>query len=219
MTLVSRILCILLAVAAIPVMAQTTRRRAVSPASGNGQTTKAIFTVKDASNGVVVAGATVSYGGQSQLTNANGQASLTLPIGVPVGVSVSHPAFAPFSQTITVATNGTYDLNLTGKPSVTIKMKTGEPHIVDIGTAQFAYAAIFTSPARADNGNFCKEDGTDFTPAKTDFTRIVGPTVLETAPQCCQFGKAASVNVEMKSGAKLKVYFKDTCDGSEADFV
>jgi len=25
--------------------------------------------------------------------------------------------------------------------------------------------------------------------------------------------------VEMKSGAKLKVYFKDTCDGSEADFV
>jgi hypothetical protein len=98
-------------------------------------------------------------------------------------------------------------------------MKTGETHVVDIGTAQFAYAAVFASPVRSDTGNFCKEDGTEFTPAKTDFARIVGPAVLETASQCCQFGKVASANVEMKSGAKLKVYFKDTCDGSEADFV
>jgi hypothetical protein len=220
MTLVSRIsLCILIAVAAIPAAAQAARRRAVVPATGNGQTTRILFTVKDASNGVPVAGATLAYGSQSQITSANGQAAITLPVGAPASVSVVHPAFAPFSQTITAAANGTYDLNLTGKPSVTIKTKTGETHVVDIGTAQFAFAAVLSNPVRSDTGNFCKEDGTDFRPPKTDFARILGPAVMETASQCCQFGKVASANVEMKSGAKLKVYFKDTCDGSEADFV
>jgi len=220
MTLVSRIsLVILIAVAAIPAAAQAARRRAVVPSNGNGQSTRILFTVKDASNGVPVAGATVAFGAQSQITSANGQAALTLPVGAPASVTVVHPAFAPFSQAITAAANGTYDLSLTERPSVTIKTKTGETHIVDIGTAQFAFAAIFSNPVRSDIANFCKEDGTDFKPLKTEFTRILGPAVLETATQCCQFGKVASANVEMKSGAKLKVYFKDTCDGSEADFV
>jgi hypothetical protein len=220
MTLVSRIsLCILIALAAIPAVAQASRRRAVSPANVTGPTTKILFTVKDASNGVAVAAATLTYAGQAQITTSTGQAVLNLPIGKPAVVLVANAAFEPFSQTITAQVDGKYDLTLTGKPSVTIKTKTNETHIVDIGTAQFAFAATFSNPVRSDTGNFCKDDGTDFTPAKTEFTRILGPAVLESAPQCCQFGKVASANVEMKSGAKLKVYFKDTCDGSEADFV
>jgi hypothetical protein len=220
MTLVSRIsTCILIAMAAIPAAAQTPRRRAVSPTSSLGPTTKVVFTVKDASNGLAVAAATVTYAGQTQTTNTNGQASLDLPIGKSSVVSVSHIAFAPFVQTITAQVGGTFDVALTEKPSVTIKMKTNETHIVDIGTAQFANAALFSNPSRSDAGNFCKEDGSDFTPDKTEFTRIVGPGVLESAPQCCQFGKVISANVEMKSGANLKVYFKDSCSGNEIDFV
>lgn len=220
MTLVSRIsICILIALAAIPAMGQTARRRAVSPASGTGPTTKALFTVKDASNGVVVVGATVTYAGKSQITNGSGQASLSLPIGIPAVVVVDHPAFLPFSQSITTQANGTFDLNLTEKASVTIKTKTNETHIVDIGTAQFANAAVFSNPVRTDNANFCKEDGTDFAPDKTEFTRILGPAVPATASQCCQFGSVMSANVEMKSGAHLKVYFKDSCSGNEVDFV
>jgi hypothetical protein len=221
MTLVSRIsICILIAVAAIPAVAQT-RRRAVSPANpASGPTTKALFTVKDASNGVPVVTATVTYAGQTQITNGTGQAALNLPVGTPAVVSVVHAAFAPFSQTITAQANGTYDLNLTEKASVTIKLKSSDtPRIVDIGTAQFANAAIFSNPVRADNANFCKEDGSDFTPDKTEFTRILGPAVPASAPQCCQFGNVMSANVEMKSGAKLKVYFKDSCSGNEVDFV
>jgi hypothetical protein len=220
MTFVSRIsLCILIALAAIPAMAQASRRRAVSTASVTGPTTKIIFTVKDVSNGVPVASATLTYAGQTQLTNATGQATLNLPIGKPAVVAVTHPAFAPFTQTITAQVNGTYDLTLSGNASVTIKTKTNETHIVDIGTAQFANAAIFSNPARSDNANFCKEDGTDFTPNKTEFTRILGPAVPANAPQCCQFGTVMSANVEMKSGANLKVYFKDSCSGNEVDFV
>jgi hypothetical protein len=220
MTLVSRIsICILIAVAAIPAMAQTARRRAVSPVAASGPTTKVVLTVKDSSNGVPVVGAIVTYAAQTVNTNNNGQAPLNLPIGKPAVVSVAHPAFAPFSQTITAQPDGTYELTLTEKASVTIKTTTNETHIVDIGTAQFANAALFSNPNRSDNAYFCKEDGTDFTPDKSEFSRITGPGVLESAPQCCEFGKVISVNVEMKSGAHLKVYFKDTCSGNEADFA
>src|SRR5882724_4262785 len=87
MTLVSRIsICILIALAAIPAAAQASRRRAVSPANGIGITTKALFTVKDASNGVPVATATLTYAGQTQITNGSGQAALNLPIGKPAVV-------------------------------------------------------------------------------------------------------------------------------------
>ncbi|MEA2415204.1 MAG: hypothetical protein QOI58_1861 [Thermoanaerobaculia bacterium] len=220
MTLVSRIsICILIAAAAIPAMAQTARRRAVSPAVASGPTTRVVLTVKDSSNGVPVAAAVVTYAAQTQTTNSNGQVALNLPIGKPAVVTVTHAAFAPFSQTITAQPDGIYDLSLTGNPSVTIKTKTNETHIVDIGTAQFANAATFSNPNRSDAANFCKEDGSDFTPDKTEFTRIIGPGVLESAPQCCQFGKVISANVEMKSGAHLKVYFKDSCSGNEVDFV
>jgi hypothetical protein len=220
MTLVSRISAsILIVLAAISLSAQTTRRRAVSPASGTGPQTKVVITVKDASNGLAVAGATVTYSNQSQLTSGTGQAQLNLPLGKPATISVSHVAFAPFSQSITAQAGGTYEVSITGMASVTITTKTNETHIIDIGTAQFANAALFSNPSRSDTGNFCKDDGTDFTPDKTEFARIIGPGVLESAPQCCEFGKVISANVEMKSGAKLKVYFKDSCSGNEVDFV
>jgi hypothetical protein len=220
MTLVSRISAsILIALATIPAGAQAARRRAVSPPAGGGPSAQAVIIVKDASNGLPVAAANVSYGSELHLTNGAGQAALSLPLGKPTVVTVTHIAFLPFSQTITAQAGGTYEVALTGKPSVTIKTKTNETHIVDIGTAQFANAAIFSNPSRSDTANFCKEDGTDFTPDKTEFARIIGPGVLESATQCCEFGKVISANVEMKSGAKLKVYFKDSCSGNEVDFV
>jgi hypothetical protein len=175
--------------------------------------------VKDSSNGVPVPSATITYAGQTLTADSKGQVALDLPIGKPAVVVVAHPAFDAFTQTITAQAGGTYDLNLTAKPSVTIKLKSGETHVVDIGTAQFANVAIFSSPIRTDNANFCKQDGTEFTPDKSEFKRILGPAVPENAAQCCQSGSVTSTNVEMKSGANLKVYFKDTCSGNEADFV
>src|ERR1019366_9146 len=216
MTLVSRIsVCLLVALATIPAGAQASRRRAVSPANETGPTTSVLITATDASNGVAIAAATVTYAGQTQTTSSNGQTKLNLPIGKPAVVLVAHAAFVPFSQSITAQAGGSYELKLTEKPSVTIKTKTNETHIVDIGTAQFARAEVFLNPTRTDNANFCKEDGSDFTPDKTAFTRILGPAVPASAPQCCQGGNVMSANVEMKSGDKFKVYFKDSCSGDE----
>src|SRR5258706_14877131 len=136
MTLVSRIsISILIALAAIPAAAQASRHRAVSPA--NGPTAKAVFTVKDASNGIPVASAILTYAAQTQTTSSTGQATLNLPIGKPAVISIAHPAFAPFSQSITAQADGSFEVTLTGKPSVTIKTKTNETHVVDIGTAHF----------------------------------------------------------------------------------
>jgi hypothetical protein len=220
MTLVSRIsVCGLAALMALPAAAQTTRRRAVSPTGQTGPTAQVVITVKDASNGVAAENAVVTYSTQTVNANANGQLAITLPAGKPSIISIVHPAFEPSTQTITAQTGGRYDVALTEKPSVTIKTKTNETHIVDIGTAQFAYNVTFSGYVRTDNGNFCKDDGTDFAPLKTEFTRIVGPATPVTAAACCTFGPIMSANVEMKSGAKLVVYFKDSCFGNEIDFV
>jgi len=43
--------------------------------------------------------------------------------------------------------------------------------------------------------------------------------VPATATQCCPSGNVMSANVEMKTGDKFKVYFKDSCGGAEVDFV
>jgi hypothetical protein len=222
MTLVSRIsACALAALMAIPAVAQTTtRHRAVSPAAPTGPTTQVIITAKDASNGIPVESGTVTYAGQVLNTGPNGQFAITLPIGKPSLIGIEHPAFLPFSQTITAQAGGRYDVTLTGKPSVTIKLKTDVvPRIVDIGTAQFSNAPAFSSNINTDKANFCKEDGSDFTPDKTEFTRITGPATPANAPQCCQFGSVLSANVEMKTAGNFRVYFKDNCSGNEVYFV
>ena len=220
MTLVSRTSSAVCALALAAMMTMPagakTRRRAVSP---TGQTTQISGTAKDATTGLPVEDGVVASGGQTTKTNGSGKFLLTLPIGKPSIISIEHPAFVAFAQSITPQSGGTYDFALTQKPSVTIKTKTGETHIVDIGTAQFAYQIPFSGYVRYDNGNFCKEDGSDFKPNKSEFSRVVGPAVPMTATQCCQFGSVMSANVEMKSGARLLVYFKDSCSGNEVDFV
>ncbi len=220
MTLVSRIsACALAALLAIPVAAQTNRHRAVSPIIPTGPVTPVTITAKDATNGVPVEDGIVTYAGQTLKTNASGVVFINLPIGAPALVTIDQPAFNTFSQTFTAQAGGKYDVTLTEKASVTVKTTTNQTHIVDIGTAQFAYAVTFSGYVRNDQANFCKQDGSAFTPNKTEFTRIAGPAVPATAPACCEFGSVMSANVEMKSGAKLLVYFKDSCSGDEVDFV
>jgi hypothetical protein len=204
---------------ATTVAAAQGRRRAVSPAGQTGPTTRIIGTATDVSNGVPVENATVTSGSLTTTTNANGQFALLLPAGQPSSISIEHAAFASFKQTITATAGGTYQFNLTEKPSVTVKLKNNEIHVLDIGTSQFSFVFGLSAGARTDIANFCKSDGSDFFPDKTAFTRIVGPAVPVTAAQCCSFGSVLSANVEMKTGEKFLVYFRDTCSGNEVDFI
>jgi hypothetical protein len=208
---------VLIASSACASTAQSRRHAASRPASGPA--VKVIGVVKDASNGLLIPMAIASYGDQKATSNANGEFTLNLPSGTPVTVTIQHPAFQQLQKSVTVQSGARVDFALTGLPSVTIKTKTGETHILDIGTAQFAYLITFSGYNRSDQGNFCKEDGSDFTPDKTEFSRIIGPAVPANAAACCQSPGVMSANVEMKSGAKLLVYFKDSCSGNEVDFL
>jgi len=222
MTLVSRTCVtagsvVLVALMALPVCAQA-RHRAVAPAVKVGPTIQVAGLATDASNGVPIEDAVITAGAQTTKTNPKGEFTLYLPSGISTSVSVEHPAFNPATRTITAQSGVPNLFSLVEKASVTIRTKTGEIHIVDIGTAQFAYAVPFSGYQRNDNANFCKVDGTDFAPAKTDFSKILDPAAAATTP-CCVSTTAVSANVEMKSGEKLLVYFKDSCSHDEVDFV
>lgn len=221
MTLVSRIsIAAIAAMMVLPVAGQTTRRRAVSPTGDTaGPTTSVVIRLKDATTGLAVEDANVTYANQPNHSNAAGQAVVKLPIGKPATISVEHPAYNILTQSITAQAGGTYDVSLTQKPSVVIKLVSGETHIVDLGTAQFAYSVTFSSYVRTDKGNFCIADGSDFAPDKTEIARVIGPAVAASQPACCQFGSVMSATVQMKTGANVQVYFKDSCSGNEVDFV
>jgi hypothetical protein len=140
------------------------RKHAVTPppAPPVGPATSVIGAVKDASNGLPVIGARATYGDLKANTNSNGEFTLSLPAGTPVIVTITHPAFLPFQQTVTAQSGVKTDYLLTGQPSVTIRTTAGQTYIVDIGTAQFEYAVTFSGYVASDNANFCKPDGTAF---------------------------------------------------------
>jgi hypothetical protein len=221
MTLVSRIsIAALVVMTAMSASAQPARHRAVSPTGDTaGPTTPVTIRLKDATTGLAVEDANVTYAGQPSHSNAAGQAIVKLPIGKAAIISIEHPAYVNSTQSITAQVGGAYDLTLVQKPSVVIKLTSGETHIVDLGTAQFAYSVTFSSYVRTDKGNFCVADGSDFAPDKTEIARVIGPAVAASQPACCQFGSVMSANVQMKSGSNVLVYFKDSCSGNEVDFV
>jgi len=195
------------------------RRHAVAPpASGpTGPATQITGVVKDASNGLPVQLAIATYGDQLARTNANGEFILSLPAGTPATVTVQHQAFLPFQKSITAQAGGRYDFGLTGQPSVTIKTTSGATYIVDIGSSQFAYAMPFSGYVPSDTANFCKPDGSAFTPNKNEFKKIVGPATASELAGCCE-GSLMTASAELKSGGTTAVFFKDSCHATEVDF-
>ena len=199
--------------------AQTTQSRRHAVAAPQAGPPVAITgVVKDASNGLPVQLATASYGDQTTRTNANGEFVLSLPTGTPVTVAIQHPAFLPFTKTVTAQSGTKIDFGLTGQPSVTVKTTTGATYIVDIGTSQFAYAMPFSGYVPSDNANLCKPDGSEFTPSKTEFKKITGPATSSTLAACCE-GPLLVATAELKSGATTQVFFRDSCHGTEVDFL
>lgn len=196
------------------------RKRAVTPpvAPQLGPATTVLGVVKDASNGLVIPGARASYGDQNVTTSNNGKFSLRLPAGSPVIVTITHPAFLPFQKTVTAQDGVETEYDLIEQPSVTIKTTSGQTYIVDIGTAQFEYAIAFSGFVASDNANFCNPDGTAFTPNKLEFSKIVGPAAASTLASCCA-GPVMTANAVFKSGTSTAVFFKDSCNATEVDFV
>lgn len=194
------------------------RARAVIPISSVTIT----GVIRDAS-GAPVAGAIVHSGtfySNSNGTDPDGKYSLKLPGNRLTLITVEDFAFDPVTVPFTPTKDAKLDLTVTRpRPALTVKLSSGETHILDLGTSQFGYLIPLSGYGRTDNANFCKPNGTAFAPAKTEFARIVGPATSVNFSGCCTRGPVMMVNVEMKSGETSQVYFNDSCFGNEVDFI
>jgi len=216
---ISRICAASLLIAALPLLAADKKQHAVTPVAK--VTISGV--VRDAATGAPVAGATVhtgSFYSDRNGTAPDGKYSLTLPGGRPTTLVVEDFAYEPVTLAVVPANDAVLDLRLTtSRPTVTVKLKSGETHVLDLGSSQFGYYIVFSGYGRTDNGNFCKPDVSQFAPSKTDIAKIIGPATLADSAACCTRGQVMFVTVEMKSGEKTQAFFNDSCFGTEVDFI
>lgn len=215
----SPILAASLLFAALPLAAADQKPHAVTPV---GKVTIS-GVVRDATTNAPVAGAVVhsgSFYSNRNGTAADGKYSLTLPGGRPTTLTVEDFAYETVTVSVVPANDAVLDLRLTtSRPTVTVTLKNGEKHVLDLGTSQFGYYIVFSGYGRTDAGNFCKPDGSPFAPDKNDIRKITGPATLADSPACCNRGQVMAVTVEMKNGERTQAFFNDSCFGTEVDFI
>src|SRR5262245_47630949 len=137
----SRIVAFFLIAATVPLFADSGRQHVViAPTAG----TVVIRGVVRDSSGAPVAGAYVRSGAYTSSRNngtgADGKYSLTVPGGRPLVLTVEDFAFEPVTVTMTPTADSTLDVTLPkARPTVTVKLTSGESHVLDLGTSRFAY--------------------------------------------------------------------------------
>jgi hypothetical protein len=215
----SRICAASLLIAASPLLAAANKQHAVIPVPN--VTISGV--VKDANTGAPIAGAIVHSGAfySSQTgTGTDGKYTLRLPGARMTSLTVVDFAYETVNVNLIPVEGAVVDLTLTtSRPVVTVKLTNGETHILDLGTSQFAYLQPLSGYIRGDSGNFCKPDGSAFSPSKTEIAKIIGPAVPVDFTTCCKMGQVMRATVELKSGQSSQVYFNDSCFGTEVDFL
>jgi hypothetical protein len=206
-------------IAAMPLAADSGRAHPVKPL--------ALVTisgiVRDSVTNTPIAVAVVHSGSafyaRNSGTKSDGVYTLTVPAGRPILITAEQFSYAPQTKTAVVTPGITVDFSLTPTATATVKMTSGVTYVLGLATSSFAYYASFIGYSRFDSANFCKNDGSAFTPSKNDISKIIGPTTSVNFAPCCSSGAVLSANVEMKSGEKLQVYFSDSCFDTEVDFI
>ncbi len=205
------------AIVALPLFAST-RDRAVRPLPMVTLT----GVIRNASGNAVPGAVVVSGNSASNRngTGSDGKYSITLPGYRPTTLTVSDFAYDTQSFVAVPVDGTTFDMTLTSPHAfVTVKMSNGDSHLLDVGTAQFAYLIPLSGYARSDTVNLCLPDGSSISPSKTDFSRIVGPGQSVNFGPCCSKGPTMMVTIQLKSGQNSAAYFNDACLGNEVDFV
>jgi hypothetical protein len=226
---VSRLIAIALVLISVPAFAATRRRAVGQPGPPPPSAFITISgTVTDAATGAPITSVAITGGNKPVNTDASGRYSIQVAPGVEVTITAARFGYSSVSQTIKPQGPQTVDFKLSPKPHVTViltpeaaaKQPNGiGTYQLDLETSQFAYLVTFIGYAGTDNANFCRPDGTNWQPLKTEFSRIVGPATSSTFSTCCTLGPVLSVNVEMKDGTKTQAYFVDSCYGNEVDFL
>ena len=217
----SRIFACSFFVAAVPLLAASGRQRAAATPA-----TVTLHGVIRDSAGTPVIGAYVHVGDyvpgprRSNGTNADGKYSVTVPAGRPTVLTVEEFAFEPVTVTVAPTADAVLDVTLTTpRPALTIKLLSGETHVLDAGSSKFAYYRVFADYMKFDEANVCTTDGSSLAVQKSDIAKVVGPFNRVNFSPCCSRGPVVTASLQLKSGATMQVYFNDSCYENELDFI
>jgi hypothetical protein len=211
------LLCVALVatcIAAVPSEAAG-KRRSVRKTPVQGQFTADVSgTILDNVTGQPVVSARVHAGRVSKTTDAAGKFELK---GVEAAgsliIEVSRSGYTTKTQTL--STGGVHNLTIRVDPlpTVTVRKIDGTVLNLDYDSVRFGYPIPFSGYRDAEFEDFCKADGTAIVIDRSELRRMNGPaTTVKHAP-CCGDVDTLKVNVTLKTGESMDVYFVDACNG------
>lgn len=204
---------------ALPLAAANPRRRASGMSPAATTEVEVTGTIKDSVTGQPVVGVVVAVGRLRVNSDTAGKFKITLPKGVTTVLTASRSGYESVTFSVAPAGALTHDLKMKPTATVAVVLTNGTRYDLDGETAQFAYLVPLSGYAKSDTANFCRPDGSAWTPAKSELKKITGPGIKTNVAACCPNSPVVVVNVEAKDGTTSQVSMKDSCIGYEVDFV
>lgn len=203
---------LLAAVLAMPGLAQSSKRRSVTPRTPGALITAPVTgTITDAVTGAPVANVHVSGGRRSSQSDAQGKFEIKAAEGYgDILFDADRSGYLIYRTKLSGAGPHVLNIQLQPTPTVTVKKTDNTIIQVDYENLKFGYAVPFSGYRSSESESFCFGTSTADV-HKSAIKRIVGPGVP--APSSCCPGKnALRVSLIQKNGQTNDVFFVDSCD-------
>lgn len=198
------------------------KRRAVahpSPA-GNAITIPILNgTVLDDVTGLPVNAARVSVGTKSDVTRPDGTFTVKNVTGFGfIAIEATRSGYLAKSVNLTTGGDQQVTLRMTPTPTVVVSKTDGATVHLDYESVEFGYPVVFSGYRKYPHEDFCK-NGVPVQIDRSEIKKIIGPaTVVSGAAPCCPTMDVVKINLELKTGEKVDVYFIDSCEAGVTKF-
>jgi hypothetical protein len=200
------------------VSAHAGKRRAVAHPSPSGDLISVAIlsgVVLDDATGLPVNAARVSVGTKSDVTGSDGKFSVKNATGYgSIAVEATRSGYLPKSMNITTSGNQQITLRMTPTPPVLVKRTDGTTVSLDYESVEFGYPIVFSGYRKYQYEDFCK-NGVAVQIDRSEIKKINGPATIVSGSPCCPSKDVLKVNLELKTGEKVDVYFIDSCEAGE----
>jgi hypothetical protein len=199
-------------IAAVP--SEARKRRSVRKTPVQGQFTADVTgTVLDNVTGQPIVSARVHAGRVSKTTDAAGKFELKgITAAGTLEIEVSRSGYT--TKTVGVTSGGAHDLTVRVDPlpTVTVRRLDGSIVNLDYDSVRFGYPIPFSGYREAEFEDFCKPDGTAVEIDRSQIRRFNGPATAANFAPCCAT-ETLKINITLKTGETMDVYFVDACNG------
>ena len=216
-TAANRIFFFMLAISvALPGLAAQ-RRRAVQLRPAVEVTLSGVVT--DADSGAPVVQAEIAAASRMTSTDTSGRYSFKVPAGTS-NVTISRTGYETLTQLVTAPSDLTKNFTVKSKPTVTMRLTSGQTIALDADTIEFGFPSGF-SYVRGQHLNVCRGDteGKAVETKRADIKKITGPATRTQFTPCCTSFQIETVNVELRNGQSGQAYLYDSCPGYEIEVV